>query len=190
VDINLATNSPTGIPIFTDPLGGVAGPGQVNNDINNAIKTLQKPFSHSKVHFGSTKKEYIFQTAITSNNPELASQVSLGLGGPMQLGGGVSAAVNYDLKNQNESKKTEKTPKPTIFSAAKTLKPDNKHLAPEKINDVVEFKKSKKIEKKEIPSTVMSLSKKSGLISAKFLDKKSKKPHQPHIHHINKTEKE
>jgi len=188
-EVSLDFANSAGIPIFNDPLGGggVGGQGQVSNDINNAIKTLQKPLSHSKVHFGSTKKEYIFQTAITSNNPELASQVSLGLGGPMQLAG-ATPALNYDLKNQNESKKTEKTPKPTIFSS-KTIKTD-KSAAPEKLNSE-DFKKSKKIEKKDISTPVLSLSKK-GMISAKFAaDKKPKKSHPQHSHiQINKAEKE
>ena len=144
---------PAGGGLFGDPVGQ-------NNDVNNAWKILNKPLKHSKPgHFGAiAQKEFILQTAISVNNPDLIAQPMGGsLFGGFNTGGLFGA--KQSANKPPEIKEVEKKPKPSVFNS-KVTKTDQKPL-PAAVDSPI-------AETKEIPKTKQTKD------SSKHLAKKSK----------------
>lgn len=123
----------------------------------------------------SMPKEYLFQTALTANNPDLTPQgPGLGTFGGGSLFGGFNAQQNAN--KMPEPKPAEKKMKPNVFSSKVTKAPKQIQPVPEEITEDVPEKKSKQsLEKEEEIVTSKYKSKKSYKSSKSSKSKKSRR---------------
>jgi len=97
------------------------------------------------VAFGAASKEFIFQSALTANNPDLISQTQLNaFGGSFQFG-------KTNTVQPPEQKKVEKKPKPSVFNSKVTQ--EKKVLDTGKVEEELQDKIKKKVAKDEVVSS-------------------------------------